>query len=68
MGTLSQYVEFYEMDLDELKEQEKAALSFLNSSSEILAKDAQTALRVIRDAMKIKHNYNWLTRQMRKAV
>lgn len=61
----SQYDMFSQMTLTELIQNEKAALSFLSSSSEFLAKQARKDLSLIRQVMRAVHSYNWITKQVR---
>lgn len=60
-----QYDLFSQMTLEELIQNEKAALSFLSSSSDFLAKQAKKDLSLIRQVMHAVHSYNWLTKQVR---
>ena len=65
MGTEeSKYDMFSQMTLDELIQNEKSALSFLNSSSKFLVKEAKNDLNLIRQVMRAVHSFNWINRKV----
>lgn len=55
------YDMFSKLSLDELIQNEKAALSLLKSSSEYIASESEKDLWIVRRVMKVIHSYNWLT-------